>query len=165
MPVPSPLSTVPEPSNEEQLRQLAAAVKDLYHVMEIIVTHAEQFVPGEAVDELKDAWYETEAAAIDRIIPDVLTNQNIRSGLEQNGLLGKSGKLKRSMAGRLKDKFYEWFHLSNKTNHDSKNTAEAAGSYLETLENIMKSIPGAHAVEEFVGTTKQLVMLWARRRA
>ena len=42
--------------------------------------------------------------------------------------------------------------------------ASAAGSYLEIFENMVKSIPGAHAAEEFVTSTKQLVTLWARRR-
>jgi hypothetical protein len=163
MPLPSPLSTVPDPPLEEQVRQLAATIKDLYEVMEIIVRNAEQFIPGEAVNELKDAWEETQAAEIDKIIPQILQAQAQPGPLIANGLLGKSGKLKTSWAGKLKDKFYELFHSQNKTATASKNTAEAAAGYLHTIATILRSIPGAHAAEEFVALTGGLVSHWAKR--
>jgi len=47
---------VAEPKPEEELRQLAETVADLHGVISIIVENAKQLVPGEAVDELSQAW-------------------------------------------------------------------------------------------------------------
>jgi len=47
-------SPTPRPSS------LAEAIADLDYVLSIIVEHSTEFLPGEAVDEIKSAWSEAE---------------------------------------------------------------------------------------------------------
>jgi hypothetical protein len=50
--------TVPESQSPvaEQLRQLALAVAGIHYVLGTVVENAKEFVPGEAVDEITEAW-------------------------------------------------------------------------------------------------------------
>ena len=54
--MPHPTNLVPLPSESEQVRLLAAVLADLHAVIEIVVSKREEFLPGEAAEEIAVAW-------------------------------------------------------------------------------------------------------------
>src|SRR5215471_47329 len=49
-------NTVPGPDAFEERRQTAEVVADIHHTLSRVVERAPELLPGEAVDEVKDAW-------------------------------------------------------------------------------------------------------------
>src|SRR5262245_14755120 len=106
--MPANTVVIPAPARAEEVRLLAQAVADMHSVLDVIVEHAEELVPGESVNELRGAWFESEASfaslagsllvAAQLPVPSPIRNvgQPISvDELEANGLLGRTGQAKR----------------------------------------------------------------------
>ena len=172
---------VPEPPLGEQLRRLAAAVADLYYVMEIVVENAKELAPGEAVDELTDAWATSRTsmkALVENIFP---TDANVRGDmlhalevpthpkpaqvpdLSKSELLGETGRAKTSMLARLKDGFMMYWNSEPRTDEKRLKARDALCDYFELGSTVVNSIPGSDQVVEFLSLTKQLVAIRNKR--
>jgi hypothetical protein len=92
-----------------------------------------------------------------------LQRQTQDAALSENGLTAESGVLKRSTLGRLKDSFFRFFRAEPRTSENIMQAAEGAVWYLELGESVVKSVTGYHHVEEFLGLTRTLINLRARR--
>ena len=169
---------VPPFTADEERRLLAVAVNDLYKTMDIIVQRAGDFIPGEAVGEVRAAWEASQAAGMAALVrdlarmppvppppnqPPIIQRDTQDTTLRENGLTGESGALKRSMLGRLKDNFLRFFHAQPSTSENLRSAAEGAAWYLELGESVVKSITGYHHVEEILGVTRTLINIRARR--
>ena len=63
---------IPPLSPNEERRLLAVAINDLYKTLDIIVEHAEEFLPGEAVGEVRAAWNQSQGAAMAALVRDLV---------------------------------------------------------------------------------------------
>ena len=178
------------PAPDEEMRALAEVVADLHYGMSIVVEHAGEFVPGEYVDELRNAWGEGGDMAVIQLVR-ALDPQAIVAGplpppglpfppprplpppppliayptLADHQLTGPVGKAKRSLASRLKDFFFGAWASEPRTPERTAQAAEAAVDWMECGETIVSSIPGWEKVEELVSLTKQLIGLrWGRKK-
>lgn len=162
---------VTAPSEAEQSRQLAEAIADLHEVIGIIVESRGELLPGEAVDELDRAWKEAGVsieALVKRLDPGEQQTSNedrkvLTDDLRKAALLGETGKAKRSMLGRLRDRFLMFWRSEPHTEGKAGSAAGEATDYLELGATVVSSIPGQEKVVEFVSLVKQLVGLRARR--
>ena len=170
--------SVSAPQTGEESRQLAEAVADLHYVVGIIVEHAKEFIPGEAVDEITQAWEKSQGsmrnliAELDpsppsppppplpptRILPPI--NHDTLSAGE---LTGDVGRIKKSMLSRLKDRFFMFWNSEPRTVEKIAKAAEAACDYFEAWSTIMSSIPGHEQVVEFLSVMNQLINIRAKR--
>lgn len=162
----------PLPEQEER-RRLAEAMSDLAKVVGIIVENGKELVPGEAVEELRVAWEESEKS-MKHLVTNIMTGPPAGEPVpphitlekfKEHELTGAVGKLKRSMLFRLRDRFYMFWNSDPRTDNKRKNAGEAAYDYLELGGNVAASIPGYEKVVEFVSLTKQLVGLRLKRES
>src|SRR5690242_10184263 len=96
---------VRNPEFNEELRQLAEVIADIHYVIGIIVEERKELVPGEAQEELNDAWAESQVslvALIDNLAP---RDSEIKSrnksiyrmeDMQKAQLIGATGKFKRT---------------------------------------------------------------------
>ena len=171
---------VPAPDLREQLRQLATAIADLHRVTNIVVENAKQFVPGEAVDDLRSAWTSSQGSMrelVSRLLPDSDPLGDMTRALEhpthpwpdfipdlrKGDLLGEVGKFKTSMLGRLKDRFFMFWNSEPRTDEKRQNAAEAACDHLELGCTVVGSIPGYEKVVEILSLTTQLIGFRTKR--
>jgi hypothetical protein len=95
------------------------------------VENSPELVRGEATDELTQAWNESKDSTevlIYNLDPSPqqsptqgpkITHQDLLTG----GLSGNMGKIKRSMLGRLKDRFFMFWNSHPRTHGREKNTS------------------------------------------
>jgi hypothetical protein len=77
--------SIAPPSLIEQHRQTAESIADVHYVVGIVVENATQFIPGEAVDELRAAWRRSEELLkelIRRIYPGTAWGEDMRRSWE-----------------------------------------------------------------------------------
>lgn len=166
---------VDPPSAEEQIRLLAECVADLHFVLGTIVKNRLGLIPGEACDELLAAWEESNSsfdalvAAIVKAgsrdgsqdVPPPITDESLHT----NRLLEFTGKAKRSLLVRLRDRFLMLWNSSPLTDKNRADAVDAAIDYLDFGATLVSSIPGAEVSEEFLLFAKQLLAVGAKRRA
>lgn len=151
---------IPLPIESEQHRQLCEAVAGLYYVVGLIVEHAKEFIPGEAIDELLAAW-DTSKKSFEEIATKPL--DSIPQPIHQNELFGVTGRLKLSTLSRLKDSFLGFFFSHPLTDEKRARAADAVINYFEYGATVVSSIPGCDAIEEFLLLVKQLISIRAKR--
>ena len=161
---------VPGPDPSEESRQMAEAVADLHYVVSLLVDNATELIPGEAVDELKAAWKESEDSMrilVERLIPSSKPKANYpaikHETLKQSQLTGEVGKVKRSTLARLKDRFFMYFRSEPRTDEKRLKASDAAADYLEFGVTVVSSIPGFEQVVEVLSLVKQLLGVRAKR--
>ena len=166
---------IPEPSPQEESRQLAEAIADLHFAVGTVVEARGELVPGEAVDELTSAWNESQGSmrqlAIDLVPPNVSLDlppghprNPIHVGvLKEHDLTGAPGRAKRTALQRLKDTFFMFWNSMPRTDEKRTKAAEAASPYLELGATVVGSIPGYEQVVELLSLTKQLIDQRAKR--
>ena len=156
--------SVPGPDEYEEARQWAETFADMHYVAGVIVENATQFVPGEAVQELDAAWQQSDE--VFQMLVHFLAQPTARGAdmnLHEGGLIGAPGKLKRSMLGRLKDRFLMYWNSEPRTRRKTRRAAEAAQDYLELGATVVGSIPGWEKLVELVSVIKQLIGVRSRR--
>lgn len=169
----------PEPG--EEVRALAEELSDLHYGISLMVEHAPELVPGESVDELRNAWEKSEESLIQLVQaldptavlmppppppgypppqrpplpapPPRITHAH----LMEHELAGAPGKAKRSWLRRLKDRFFGAWNPEPRTPDQIARAADAAVDWLECGETIVSSLPGWEKVEEIVSLVKQLI--------
>jgi hypothetical protein len=164
------------PPEPEQLRLLAKAIADLEAVVSILVENRGELLPGEASEELLDAWkdarpaFTTLAQKIIQAIPRATTTERPNAPvnttlatLREHQLLGPVGVAKRSMLWRLRDVFNMYWHTLPRTDDKRTKAAAAAIDLLEGGASIAGSIPFGGAVEEALLLFKQAVTVRYRR--
>jgi hypothetical protein len=166
-----PSTIVRDPDINEERRQLAEVINRLYYIMGVIVSHANEFVPGDLVEKLQFAWNESHQNIANLVLelnkqyPTRDEGLISNASLEKNGLTKKSGALKRSWLGRLEDSFLVFFDIIPRTPEDTKNAARAARDCLEGGESVVESlaefVPYHHQVKELISLIRQAVrMKW-----
>lgn len=158
--------TVPEPDPHEELRQLAEVVSDLHYVVSLIVDNATQLLPGESIEEVANAWNQSDQSMRD--LADKLTTKDSTKAiqyadLQKNELTGAPGKLKRSFLARVRDRFLQFWNSDPRTDDKRTKAAEAGAEYLEAGATVISSIPGYEKVVEILSLLKQLLGIRARR--
>jgi hypothetical protein len=169
----TPTPSVPDPTEAEQIRDLAESVADMHKVLAIIVDNASDFVPGESVDELREAWIAS-SESVAFVVEDLkLKAEKARktsppqpdAELTNAELLGKTGKAKRSFLRRLKEAFYAFWNSSEPRSEETRtNAAEAAVDYLEFGATVAGSIPGVEYFEEVISLVRQLISVRLKRK-
>jgi hypothetical protein len=166
--------SVPPPSTREEVRLLAEAVADIHTVLGIVVEHAEELVPGESVDDLRAAWFQS-AKSMETLVTALLMSADLGypnavadppvplNALEKNDLTGEAGRSKRGLLSRLKDAFFRYWSSLPRTSDKQQRAIEAGAEYLEYGATVVSSIPGYDKVEELLLLAKQLLALRARR--
>jgi hypothetical protein len=155
----------------EETRQLAGALTRLYSVVFKIIEHAPDFVPVEVAEELQESWSEFNSrfkTSVEDLAKLVDPNTDPYKTLVANGLTGKTGLMKRSWVARLCDRFTSIFPREENSEQRQKvvvtpQIADTAHQVCEAGETIVKSIPGFHYCEEFLGITRQLIRARYRR--
>jgi hypothetical protein len=146
---------------------LAEAIADLHHVMAIVVENAPELIPGEAVDELRNAWADAEprfAALVESLIPQPPFPERIRyDQLVEAQLTRAVGRAKRAFLKRGFDGFMRHWNSAPRTRRKQLRATEAAADYLEFGESVVGSIPGHEYVVEALALTRQLLGVRARR--
>jgi hypothetical protein len=147
---------------------LSEALADLHYVTSLIVENARELIPGEAVDELALAWSKSEASMatlVHRLTTSPPPNVSpiAYTVLEQAELTGDVGKIKRSMLGRLKDRFLMYWNSEPRTDDKRMVALGAASDYLEFGGTVVGSIPGSDKIVEVLSLVKQLVGIRAKR--
>jgi hypothetical protein len=164
--------SVPEPDEFEDLRQLAEAMADLHYVVGVIVESKGELVPGEAVYELEQAWQDSSEPSMRKLIADLTpvksdggsVSSPIAHGvLVEHELVKAPGRLKKSMLGRLKDRFFKFWNSQPRTDEKRTGAADAACDYLDLGATVVSSIPGYEKAVEILSLTKQLVGVRSRR--
>jgi hypothetical protein len=173
MATPTPTPSVPDPTEAEQIRDLAESVADMHKVLSIIVENRADFVPGESVDELWDAWIASSKSVAD-LVEDLKRKAKEPldvpppppdAGLLNAELLGKTGKAKRSFLRRLKEAFYAFWYSSQPRSEETRTkAAEAAVDYLEFGATVAGSIPGAEYFNEVISLVRQLISMRLKRK-
>ncbi len=156
---------VPEPQASEEMRLLAEAVADLHYVASLIVESASYLLPGESIDEVVNAWNQSEPTM--RSLVQELTASNATAipypTLVTSELTGAAGKLKRSFLARLRDRFLLYWNSDPRTDDKQTKAVEAGADYLELGATVVSSIPGHEQVVEMLSLFKQLLGIRARR--
>jgi hypothetical protein len=78
---------IPGPEKPEERRQIAESIADLHYTMATIVESADEFIPGEAVDEFKGAWNDVSDSMkqlVSDIIPDLVVVPSVVTSSESN---------------------------------------------------------------------------------
>jgi hypothetical protein len=167
---------VQPPAESEQVRLLAAAIADLEAVVSIVVENRDELLPGEAADELLQAWSHSRQS-FNRLAQDVLraagppvvptpapsTAAVTVASLQAHHLIGPVGAAKRSMLSRLRDAFRMYWHTLPRTDDRRTKAAAAAIDLFEYGASIAGSIPGGGVVEEALLLFKQAVTVRYRR--
>jgi hypothetical protein len=166
---------VPGPGESEELRQLSEAVADLHYMVEIIVENAKEFVPGEAVDELTQAW-RTSSESMQQIarrlywfpplappVDDDDDSEPLFQAIAKAELTGDVGQLKKSMLRRLKDTFFMYWYSEPRNDEKRAKTADAAEKAVDFGATLISSIPHCEKVVEFLSVVKQLIGMRAKR--
>jgi hypothetical protein len=159
---------VPEPAPNEERRQLAETIADLHYVSCIVVENASQLVPGEAVDELKLAWNQSEPSMRSLVNKLQVDYDEKETGfdpkvLSEHELFGPSGSLKRSTLYRLKDRFLMYWNSEPRTDEKRAKAAEAGIDYLDCAATVVSSIPGMEKIVEIINLLKQLISIRLKR--
>src|SRR5688500_5780637 len=94
-PPPYPME-LPPLSPREDSRRLAESLVRLHHVLGILVTYGELFIPGEALDEVRRAWWDADSR-FQSFIRQVLSG---KVDLETGQLNGSAGRMKRAFLDR-----------------------------------------------------------------
>ena len=89
-------------SEQEQRKLIREVLADLHYAVGTIVENASELIPGEAVEELNEAWETSQKSISDLVTGSRLKNLDLR----KSELEGKVGKIKRSMLLRFKDRFF-----------------------------------------------------------
>jgi len=158
------------PSADEEVRALAEVVSDLHYGVGVVVENATYLLPGEAVDELREAWSEGEkdfiqlVRALDRkaqVVPPISPPvENVppipHEVLAAHELTGPVGKAKRSLAQRLKDRFFSFWNAEPRSSEKIAGAREAAASWFEFGEAVVGSIPGWEKLVELLSLVRQL---------
>jgi hypothetical protein len=146
----------------------------------LIVKHAAELVPGEAVAELIAAWEHGEGsykAFIEALCPidpsppkqgPRSSNVDISKTLAANHLTGPSGKAKRSLLRRLIDAVRMSLAALPLTDVRRRLTMESGADCAEfgaAIANSARDLPGAHTVEELLMLVRQLLNIRARRES
>lgn len=169
--------TVPEPMPIEECRQLAEKVADLHYFLGCVVEGAKELVPGESVEDFIDAWNDAEKSFRDLVqtlttlpvppqpppIPQPVGGPLTYDKLRLEQLTGRIGKAKRSMLGRLLDRFFSFRNSEPQTDEKRRGAIEAAGAAMQYAGTIISSIPGHEPIVELLEFGKSLVN-WRRDR-
>ncbi|MCA0242968.1 MAG: hypothetical protein LCI02_19150 [Proteobacteria bacterium] len=166
------------PGQYEEMRLLAEAFSGLQSMVAVIVEHRLELLPGEAADELSSAWNCSQKAFSQlaqelRVLAD--TPRSAKAGarrdaithtlLEDHQLLGPVGHAKRSLLGRLRSAFYEYWNSIPRTDEKRHAAAHFAIETCEAGASIAGSIGGAlgGAVEEALLLIKQSLSVRLQR--
>jgi|GEM_PF-5824400 len=169
---------LPPPSDAEEVRLLAAAFADLHAVVALVVERRQEFLPGEASEEIANAWTEANESFLDLVkklvqastmhaavkVPKV-AEPFTPEGLHQHQLIGPVGTAKRSLMLRLKDRFFSHSNSFPQSDERRAQAAHAAVDLFECAASIAGSIGGTlgGVVEEFLLLLKQGISLRLRR--
>src|SRR5262249_16430626 len=99
---PAPTPEVPQPTHSEQIRQLPEPAADIHKVLGTIINSRTEFLPGELLEEISDAWINSSYSIADVVQKLVSTSEATTDDLGPthqlvvNELVGSPGKLKRS---------------------------------------------------------------------
>jgi hypothetical protein len=149
---------VPEPTAQEERRQLAETIAEIHSAMRtIIIEDNGELLPGESKDELKAAWSKSDkelrgvvqklsseqpsqpAGAVTKARPTetALTYKDLQS----HGLTGAEGKAKRNWVKRKLDEFWAYWNSQPRTDEKRKQSAESAIGLLKISGTLLGSIP------------------------
>ena len=184
--------SVDPPDRFEESRQWAEAFADMHYVTSLVVENAKELVPGEAVDELTAAWEASNRSFRDLIERLAPTNSDRKGTLRklakelaevpglkeptQNAinaqfvdldvgeLTGETGRMKRSLLGRLKDRVLMYLNSEPRTRKKTRKAAGALVDYYEAGATVAGSIPGIDKIVEIISATKQFIAIRRKRR-
>ncbi|SRR6266540_6933679 len=155
--------SIPPPSEDEEMRQLAQVVADIHYVLSIIIEHATEFVPGEAVDELTAAW-NISGQSLQQLVTDLYPTPPsapawppLFQEIAKAELAGEVGQIKKSTFNRLRDRFFSYWFSEPRTEEKRTKAAEAAEALTEIAATVISSIPGREHVVEILSLTRQLI--------
>lgn len=162
--------TVPAPTPDEEMRQLAEVVARLHYTVEIIVENAKEFLPGESVDEVEAAWRSTGpkiAGLVEGIFPERGSNPPPEPPLFQKmkeaELVAEASRLKKSTLNRGIDRFFSFWFSEPRTDEKRIKAAEAAEDVAELGSTLFGSIPGHEYAAEFCSVLGHLIGVRLKR--
>jgi hypothetical protein len=159
----------------EQVRELAVAVADLHKMLGLILNSSHEFIPGESIEELEDAWINSSESSATVVTKLNLMARALREApakskplqhkdddltveaLRKNELLGPIGTAKRSSLRRLRDAFYSLWHTQPRSSETRAKLAEASIDWLELGGTVLSSLKVCHYAEEFFSLVRQLM--------
>jgi hypothetical protein len=166
---PTSRRAIPGRSPMDERLLIAETIREIQDLLDMLVINARILVPGEMAAQFDRVWRQVNGPddMMDRVIEDLVINSPkiTDTHLQEQGLTGISGKMKRSMLRRSLDailhhlrpgveKFVDLL-LVNK--RQIKAGCEAVAEYLELSKTFFESVcPYAHEVGEFLSFTKQL---------
>jgi len=170
-------SPTPRPSS------LAEAIADLDYVLSIIVEHSTEFLPGEAVDEIKSAWSEAEfeisrssrsislgrgllflSGVVNRPL-DPPARGVTDTTLNDHQLTGPVGRAKRGLMKRQFDGFMSHWNIEPRTEERRVGAAEAGADFLEMGATVVSSVAGYEQIVEVISLVRLALEVRARREA
>ena len=123
----------------------------LHHVMRIVVTYGEFFLPGEAVEEVRAAWRESDPLLAE-LIQDIADGPDLDNSvdLEPGHLLGASGRMKREFLNREYPAFMARWGSRPEKKVQLQRARKRAAQLADAGATVLGSIPGGEPFAEVV---------------
>jgi hypothetical protein len=155
----------PSPISHDAPEQLVCCLAKIYSLLAIVVEHRTDFLPGEACEELANAWKESEPLFQPLVDKIALANAD----LDKHGLMNATGLAKINLVSRLYDEFLSHWTPTPKNSASQERAAQCASDTLEfgstLLGSVCECFGVSAALQELVQLFKQSIGIAMRRNA
>jgi hypothetical protein len=162
-PNPPPIE-LPALDDADDGRRLAETLVRLHHVLNILVTYGEFFLPGEALDEVRAAWSVSDkrfATFIQRFAPPQRAGPHV--DLESGHLGGPPGRMKRAFLDREYDGFMSHWNSQPRKKVRLERARRRAANLADGGATLLGSVPGGEPFAELVAFIGKHVLIRMER--